>query len=323
MRLTWAAPGSRFFETGVDRGVLYPISGSGVAWSGLIAVTESPTGGEFEPFYMDGIKYQNRTTNEEFGGTLEAYTYPSEFEACDGTLELDEGLYAAHQRRMPFGLSYRTKIGTDLDQDHGYKIHLIYNAMAAPTVRANTTQGESPEAIAFSWALSATPVKIQGTRPTSHLIVDSTETHPAILSALEDILYGSAAGLPRMPSPLELVALFAATTPNVQFVVTDLGDGIFEISGSDEAVMMVDATHFRLNSQYVIDHGDGSYTATTGIEDDPDGPTLVFTVEDLGSDVFKISGPDSMVSLTDENHFQLNTPLVTDNGDGSYTATSA
>jgi hypothetical protein len=322
-RLKWGAAGERRFETGIDRGVLYPITGQGVAWSGLISVTESPTGGEVKPFFMDGIQYQARATPEGFAGSIEAYTYPSEFAVCDGTVKLADGLFATQQKRQPFGLSYRTLIGNDLDGlDHGYKIHLVYNVLATPTERVNQTVSDNPEPDTFTWDISATPAQLAGVRPTSHLIIDSRETNVSVLQALEDQLYGSDVYLPNLPSPLEIVSLYASAGPGAPFVVTDLGGGLFQISGSDAAVQMVDETHFQLSSIFVIDHLDGSYTATSG--DDPDGGEDVpFTVEDLGSGLFKISGPDSQVSLTDDNHFQLNTPFVTDNGDGSYTATSA
>ncbi len=323
-RLNWSSIGERLFETGVDRGVLYPIGKDGVAWNGLISVTESPTGGETKPFFMDGIRYQARATPEGFAGSIEAYTYPSEFAICDGTVQLAEGFFATYQKRQPFGLAYRTLIGNDVNGlDHGYKIHLIYNVLASPTERANQTVSADPEPDTFTWDISATPVELQGTRPTAHFIIDSRDTDPAVLSTLEDQLYGSAVYLPRLPNPLELVAIYASTGPPSPFTVTDLGDGIFQISGSDEAVQILDPHHFRLNSIYVIDNHDGSYTATTGIEEDPTGPDTPFEVEDLGGGLFRITGPDSQVHMTDENHFELNAPFVTDLGDGSYTATSA
>jgi len=321
--LRWAAIGERYYEAGVDRGVFYPNVGDGVAWSGLISVTESPTGGEARPFYMDGIKFQNRASNEEFVATLEAYTYPREFARCDGTLEVRTGLFAAHQRREAFGLSYRTRVGSDLDQDLGYKIHLIYNVLASPTERSNQTLRDTPEATTFSWSLTTTPTRVEGFKPTAHFIVDSREVRPAVLEAIEALLYGTVSSTPRLPPPIELLSIVSEAEPDAPFVVTDLGDGLFSISGSDEAVKLVDPNHFQLSSTYVIDHLDGTWTATTGVVDDPDGPPLPFTVEDLGSGLYKISGPDSMVHMTDANHFQLNSSFVTDNGDGSYTATSA
>jgi len=144
-----------------------------------------------------------------------------------------------------------------------------------------------------------------------------------VLTAIEAVLYGTGSSQPRLLPPLELLAILTDAEPDAPFVVTDLGGGVFQISGSDTAVKLLDPNHFQLSSQYVIDHLDGTWTATTGTEEDPDGPTLPFLVEDLGSGLYKISGPDSMVHMTDANHFQLNAPFVTDNGDGSYTATSA
>jgi hypothetical protein len=322
-RLRWAVPGSRRYETGVDHGVLYPINEPGVAWSGLISVTESPTGGDPNPFYMDGIKYQNRARPEEYAATLEAYTYPPQFAKCDGTVALVPGLYVAHQRRRPFHLSYRTLIGTDVKHDYGYRIHLVYNVLASPSERNNTTLGEDPEAITFKWSLSTTPMSILGAKPTAHIILDSNELEPAILMMLEDKLYGSDSDQPSMPSLEELKAILLDNQPEEPFTVTLLGNGVFQVSGSDRAVKMVDPNHFQLSSQYVIDHLDGSYVATTGIEEDPDGPTIPFTVEDLGNGVVKYTGPDSMVNLTDTNHFMLSGPTVIDNDDGSFTASSA
>lgn len=323
-RLTWNDPGSRLFEAGVDRGVLYVGSDPGVAWDGLIAVAESPSGGEPQPFYMDGIRHQNRPSNEEFSGKLEAYSYPPEFGVCDGTMEVSQGLIAKYQRRKPFGLTYRTLIGNDINGiDFGYKIHIIYNAMASPTEYANNSLGEQVEPTSFSWALTAVPTRVDGMKPTSHFIIDSTKTKPAVLAAIEALLYGSAANQPYLPPPLELISMYVSAEPDAPFTVTYLGNDVYEISGSDSAVKMLDSTHFQLNSSSVIDNFDGSYTATTSVQDNPDGPVLLFTVTALGNDLYSISGPDSMVRMTDANHYELISPFVIDNGDGSFTATSA
>jgi hypothetical protein len=264
-KLTWGNPGERLFEVGVDRGVLYPLTGAGVAWSGLISVSESASGGESKPFYMNGIKYADRGTPEEFAATIEAYTYPRQFARCDGTEALAEGLFATQQYRQSFGLSYRTKIGNDIDgSDHGYKIHIVYNARVAPSDRGNETMKDNVEAIAFSWAITTTPEFMVGVRPSAHLVVDSTLTAPAVVSEIEDILYGSSDTNPRLPTPAELVDIYLAAAPDAPFVVTTPdGNGMFTISGPDELVNFSDATHFQLNTTFATDNGDGTYTVTS------------------------------------------------------------
>lgn len=264
-KLSWDAPGERFFEAGVDRGVLYPRTGQGVAWNGLIAVTETPVGGEAKPFYLDGIKYENRTTAEEFAATIEAFTYPDEFAICDGTSSLTTGLFANQQYRQPFGLCYRTKIGNDVSgQDFGYKIHLVYNATASPTQRGNQTISDNPDAIQFNWSVTTIPVRVTGIKPTAHFIIDSTKTDPIVLAAVEALLYGSEENVPTLPTPDELVAIYLDAEPPVAFVVTDIGSDMFRITGPAGMVDMLDATHYRLTAPTVTDHGDGTATATSG-----------------------------------------------------------
>lgn len=198
-RLTWDNTGERFYETGVKNGVLYPIQSDGkyskgVAWNGLTAVTESPSGAEATPLYADDIKYLNLISNEEFGATIEAYTYPDEFAECDGSAALTKGVMLGQQKRKTFGLCYRTSVGNDVDgSDYGYKLHLIYGCLAAPSEKAYATINDSPEAITFSWEISTTPVNVDGFKPTSQIIIDSTkldETGKTKLTSLEDILYG-------------------------------------------------------------------------------------------------------------------------------------
>lgn len=322
-RLTWAAPGDRRFETGVDRGVLYPVNGGGVPWSGLVAVTESPVGGETRNYYMDGIKYHSRAAPEEYAATLEAYAYPPEFARCDGTENLVSGLYAMHQRRQKFGLSYRTRVGTDLDPDKGYKIHLIYNALAEPSERPNTTLGEQPEAIVFSWRLTATPIRAPKIKPTAHFVINSLETDPVAMALIEDMLYGSHTNAPHLPSQTEIIQLLATATPEAPFVVEDLGNGLYRISGSDSDVKMIDAHHYQLINEFVIKHDDGTFTATSSGGNLPSDPADPFVVESLGNGIVKITGPDEMVQMISPTRFQLNAPTVVDNGDGSYTATSS
>ena len=217
-RITWDNAGERYYETGVKMGVLYPIQtggvyNTGVAWNGLTAVTESPSGAEATALYADDIKYLNLMSNEEFGATIEAYTYPDEFAECDGSVALTEGVMIGQQKRKTFGLCYRTTIGNDVDgNDYGYKLHLIYGCLAAPSEKAFSTINDSPEAITFSWEVSTTPVNVKGFKPTSQITIDSTKVNKDKLSALEDILYGKngdggSATEPRLPLPDEVAEL--------------------------------------------------------------------------------------------------------------------
>ena len=215
-KLTWDNIGERLFETGVKQGVLYPIQSDGkytkgVAWNGLTAVTESPSGAEATPLYADDIKYLNLLSNEEFGATIEAYTYPDEFAECDGSAELATGVMIGQQKRKVFGLCYRTTIGNDVDgNDHGYKLHLIYGCLAAPSEKAYSTINDSPEAITFSWEVTTTPVNVDGFKPTSQITIDSTKADPTKLAALETVLYGAEAVEPKLPLPDEVATLMSA-----------------------------------------------------------------------------------------------------------------
>lgn len=217
MELTWDQVGERRYETGVDRGVLYLPDNSGdyvegFSWNGLTTVTESPSGAESNPQYADNVKYLNLVSAEEFGGTIEAFTYPDEFGQCDGTASPAPGIYLGQQGRRSFGLAYRTQIGNDLDgTDHGYKLHLVYGALAAPSEKAYATINDSPEAITFSWEITTTPVSVDGYKPTALITIDSTEVDPADLTALEDILYGTEVDDPRLPLPDEVIALIGGT----------------------------------------------------------------------------------------------------------------
>lgn len=216
-KLVWDQTGERYYETGVKMGVLYPQSASGtypkgVAWNGLTAVTESPSGAEATPLYADDIKYLNLYSAEEFGATIEAYTYPDEFAECDGSAEVAAGVTIGQQKRKAFGLCYRTAIGNDTDgNDHGYKIHIIYGAMASPSEKAYATINDSPEAITFSWEVTTTPVSVSGFKPTASVTIDSTKVNEAKLKELEAILYGdngsSSTGDARLPLPDEIVTL--------------------------------------------------------------------------------------------------------------------
>lgn len=214
-KLVWNEAGKRLYETGVDRGVLYVSNGSGgykkgVVWNGLVSVNESPSGAEATPLYAGNVKYVELMSNEEFGASIEAYTYPEEFEQCDGSAELADGITIGQQPRKSFGLCYRTKIGNDTAGDeHGYKIHLIYGAKAAPTEKSYTTINDSPEAITFSWEITTTPIEVAGHKPTATLTIDSTKVQPDKLEAIEKKLYGDTATEATLPTPAEILALIA------------------------------------------------------------------------------------------------------------------
>jgi hypothetical protein len=213
--LTWDQVGERLYETGVDHGVLYlpdqtGVYNTGVAWNGLTTVTESPSGAEPNAQYADNIKYLNLISAEEFGATIEAFTYPDEFAECDGTALPNPGVAVGQQGRKQFGLSYRSRVGNDIDgTEHGYKLHLVYGCQAAPSEKAYATINDSPEAIAFSWDVTTTPAPVTGMKPTSLIVVDSTVVDPADLLALENLLYGQAATPAALPTPDAVIALFA------------------------------------------------------------------------------------------------------------------
>ena len=196
-KLQWDKVGEHFYETGVDHGVLYPMAAGGqtyekgVAWNGLTAVTESPEGAELTPLYADNIKYLNLVSAEDFNATIEAYTYPDEFEACDGSASLAEGIKIGQQTRKSFAFCYRTKVGNDLNPELGYKIHIIYGATASPSERAYETVNDSPDAITFSWEISTIPVEVTDFKPTAHVEIDSTKVDSSKLTLLEAALYGT------------------------------------------------------------------------------------------------------------------------------------
>lgn len=211
-KIKWDQTGERLYETGVSKGVLYPYANNayanGVAWNGLINVSESPEGAEATPLYADNIKYLNLMSAEEFKATIEAYTYPDEFAACNGEASLKEGVSIGQQKRSQFGLSYQTKIGNDVDSELGYKIHLIYGALASPSEKAYATVNDSPEAITFSWEISTTPVEVPGFKPTASLVIDSTKVDPTKLAEFEKKLYGDETTEATLPLPSEVAALF-------------------------------------------------------------------------------------------------------------------
>jgi hypothetical protein len=218
--LTWDDIGERTYETGVDHGVLYPIDDTGkytpgVAWNGLTTVTESPSGAAANPQYADNIKYLNLISAEEFGCTIQAFTYPDEFAQCDGSEAPKSGVTIGQQGRKIFGLCYRTVLGNDVDgTDHGYKLHLVYGCQAAPSQKAYATINDQPAAIDFSWDVTTTPVPVTGYKPTALLVIDSTVIAPADLQAIEDELYGTSGGtpiVPNLPLPDEILALITGT----------------------------------------------------------------------------------------------------------------
>ena len=217
-KIIWDQTGERLYETGVRNGVLYPRSSTGtyplgVAWNGLTAVSESPSGAESTPLYADDIKYLSLLSNEEFGATVEAYTYPDEFAACDGSAELAPGVMIGQQIRKPFGLVYRTVVGNDTEyNDYGYKLHIIYNALAAPSEKGYATINDSPEAITFSWELTTSPIEVTGFKPTASLVIDSTKIDAVTLAAIELELFGGEAvgDVAHLLTPAEILAMLPA-----------------------------------------------------------------------------------------------------------------
>lgn len=218
-KIVWDAIGQHLYETGVDHGVLYVFDssksekqyGPAVAWNGLTGVTESPEGAEATDLYADNIKYLSLLSAETFKATIEAYTYPDEFAACDGTAEIAKGITIGQQARKTFGLAYRTVIGNDTDgNDHGYKLHLIYGATASPSEKAFNTINDSPEAITFSWEVNTTPVPVEGKKPTASLVIDSTKVEEGVMAKIEAALYGTDDADGYLPTPDEVLAILAA-----------------------------------------------------------------------------------------------------------------
>lgn len=259
-RLSWSVAGTRFYEAGVDRGVLYVRDLPGVAWVGLTGVDENPIGAETKAYYIDGVKFLNVATTDEFEASIKAYTYPSEFAECDGTARIRAGLFFGQQVRKPFGFSYRTFVGNDTNGlNHGYKIHLVYNALAIPSSRSAATFANSIEAYEFSWNVTTKPVKTAGLSATAHVVIDSRNTHPVTLAAIEDILYGTDEHVARLPTPQELIDIFDVP---VAWAVVDNEDGTFEVSGPDEMVADVGAGLFVIDHPDVAINDEDSFTIT-------------------------------------------------------------
>lgn len=241
-RIQWGSFGTRIIESGVDRGVFYPNVGPGLPWNGLINVKEDPSGTELAKIFVDGTLMRTQKTRESFAAVLQAYTSPREFDDYDGNND--------QQRRKAFGLSYRTGISNDISADYGHKIHLVYNALAMPSqVGFSTTASDGLDAAPFSWGISTTPVPIPGAKPAAHLIIDTTLAHPDAVQAVEDILYGSIDGDPRLPDPEELMDVFEQ---HAIFVVIDHGDGTWTATGPDEAFEMLDADTFQITWPSIV-----------------------------------------------------------------------
>lgn len=225
--LVWDESGKRFFEAGVDRGVLYPRDKSGtypkgVAWNGLTKVSESPSGGETTTLWADNAKYLNLVSTEEFGCTIECYTYPDEFAVCNGETTIADGVTIGQQNRQMFGFSYRTKLGNDVDgNDHGYKIHLVYGCYAKPSSKEYATVDDSPDAVTLSYEISTTPVNVAGMQPTATVVIDSTKTPKEKMTAIEEILYGKEGTAARLPLPAEIITTIGTTQPSGQDTQAD------------------------------------------------------------------------------------------------------
>lgn len=216
MRLQWDQEGQKLYETGVDRGVMYPMTdkgyGTGEAWNGLMSVDEKPSGAEPTALHANNRKYLELMSKEEFAGSIGAYTFPAGFRPCLGIKEMAPGVYVTQQTRVPFGFAYRTLIGNDLKKDaYGYKIHLVYGATAKPTEKSNKTMGENPEAAELSWEFTTTPVDVPNCDPSAHIEIDSTTLSAEKLKALEDILYGSETAAARLPLPAELATIIGGS----------------------------------------------------------------------------------------------------------------
>lgn len=286
--LTWDQVGERLYETGVDHGVLYIPNGSGiydmgVAWNGLITVTESPSGAEATPTYADNIKYLNLVSIEQFGATIEAYTYPDEFGQCDGTAAPSDGVLLGQQGRKTFGLCYRTRVGNDLvGTDHGYKLHLIYGCLAAPSEKAYGTINDSPEAITFSWEVASTPVLVDSYKPTSVIVVDSTVVDSDALADLEEILYGDVGVDPRLPLPDEVITLFEGTVTVVR--LTGANAPTYNSGTHVVTLPSVTGVTWQING---VTKTPGAQPAMTV------GQTSVVTA--IANDTYKIEGDDDWV----------------------------
>lgn len=282
-KLVWDAAGQRFYETGVKQGVLYVQNSDGtypegVAWNGLTTVTESPSGAEANPQYADDIKYLNLYSAEEFGATIEAFTYPVEWEECDGSRNIN-GVKLGQQGRKSFGLCYRTAVGNDIDgSEHAYKLHLIYGAQASPSEKSYTTINDSPEPITFSWEVTTTPTNVTGYKPTSQITIDSRDVGASTMAALEDILYGTVATTASLPSPEEVIALVRADVYDITLNHSNLA-----IKVDDEVALQ--ATTTPANETVSWQSSNTSYaTVTNGVVKGIAAGTATITASFTGED---------------------------------------
>lgn len=258
-RLVWGASGSRIFETGVDRGVLFPPNiSTGVPWNGLASVNEAPSGGDSTGYYMDGIKFIQVSAAEEYAASIGAFSAPKEFAACDGTANIYAGLSITQQPRKQFGFSYRTLIGNDTEgQEFGYKIHIVYGALAKPTSRNNQTLSESSNALDLSWDITTVPPGITGFKPSAHLVINSVEASSAHLLAIENMIYGSDGIDSRLPTITDLLTIFSTADEGI--IITDMGDGTFTGDGDG---ITTDGDTYTINDSSITDNGDGTFTTT-------------------------------------------------------------
>lgn len=259
-KIVWDDVGQRTFEAGVDRGVLYVGTNPGVPWNGLTSVSENSTGGTAQSYYIDGQKYSGFASREEFSATLTAFTYPDEFMPCDGSVSLRPGLNISKQTRASFGLTYRSAIGNDLDNQAAYKIHLLYNAYAAPSARSRKAINATITPEEFSWAITTIPVPVSGYLASPHFVIDSRKIDAQSLSGIEDILYGNDSTSPRMPSLTEIIDLI--DTGNM-LVVVDNGDGTFSMTAPISDLTMLSDSLFQLTWATVVDNGDGTITISS------------------------------------------------------------
>lgn len=260
-KIVWDQAGSRLFEVGVDRGVFYPSTGNGFAWNGLSSVTETIKDANETIHFIDGTKFVNQLTIGDFSATIQAYTYPDEFAQYDGYG--DDGF--TYQKRSTFNLTYRTRVGDDLSgPDNAYKLHLVYNCLAAPVSSDYATNGDSIDPTMFSWTISTTPIAIPNARPTAHIVIDTTRAYSGVVSAIEDILYGVDGVNPRFPGIEEIIGIFEDES---EFVIIDHGDGYFTAIGADDAthshVKLVEPTVFELSSPSVEIVDSITYNAST------------------------------------------------------------
>lgn len=260
-RISWDAVGSRLYEGGIDRGVLYIDGQPGVPWNGLNSITENSPGGTSKSFYVDGEKYANLSSREEFEATLAAYTYPEAFESCNGMASIRPGLIITKQKRKSFSLSYRTMIGNDKSNAYAYKIHLVYNVTAAPSNRAYKTSSGTSQIDDFSWVLTTLPPELVGYRRSAHIILDSRDIDPTIMSGIENALYGDDATLARLPSLDELADL--VDTGNV-LTVTDNGDGTYTMTAPQVDLTMLDTSIWQLTWPTAVFIDANTYTVSSG-----------------------------------------------------------